>query len=60
MNNTLSMINISNNNIGDEGLKVIASAVAVSKHIIMIDVGNNNITEKGIEGMFRILEEKEN
>ena len=48
---SLSHLDLFNNNIGDEGAKAIADAVAASGSLTYLEIGNNNIGDEGAKAL---------
>ena len=53
--NLISRINLSNNNIGDDGLKYISNFIKKSISIISLDISSNNISHEGSNHLFESI-----
>lgn len=56
INLSLKKLDLSNNNIGDKGLYVLATVLKVNKSIIDLNLSNNNINDIGAEAIARALQ----
>ncbi|XP_041987217.1 tonsoku-like protein [Aricia agestis] len=52
----ITAVMISNNNIGDEGLKYLTEAICTMKHVTHLDISRNNISADGIKTFLSAFE----
>jgi hypothetical protein len=57
INLSLKKLDLSNNNIGDKGLNVLATVLKVNKSIIDLNLSNNNIGDKGASEIAEALKQ---
>ena len=55
MNKDIAHINLSKNNLKDEGVEAIMKQIKKSKSIVHVDLQQNNITAKGAKKIFNSL-----
>jgi Ran GTPase-activating protein (RanGAP) involved in mRNA processing and transport len=55
INNTLTIIDLSGNNIGDKGVEFLSNALSVNNTLTGIDLSYNNIGDKGVEYLSNAL-----
>ena len=47
LNDKIAVLNLSNNNIGDEGIKIISNAIKDNRVLVSFNISSNSITYKG-------------
>lgn len=52
----IAWLNLSRNKIGDEGLKILSSALIINWSLIALDVSSNRIQGYGFEALFKALQ----
>lgn len=53
-------VDLSQNNISDEGAKLLTEALRISPNVCVVDVSNNNLSSVGCSYFFELLAETEN